>query len=114
MIWFLYLLISVLTSFGISTVLVKKQDEWPVMPIVKFIKYIFSFIYSKLPFMLDCVVCTSFWVTLLTDSAIYFIFYHSYFAWPMSGFIAVGITYVIIDFLDSFYLLASKDTKNEE
>ncbi len=109
--WFLYLLFSVASSFGISIALNKKGDEWPVSIITGVLRKILSF-HSKLPKILDCAVCMSFWITLLTDIVIRFIFASNYFLWPLSGFITLGITYVVIDVLDSLYLLGSqKDEK---
>lgn len=101
-IWFLYLVCSVASAFGISVALVKKQDDWPVSFYANILrKYILPIFHRNMPDMLDCVVCTSFWVTLLTDLFIHLVFAPAYFAWPISGFITLGLSWVLMDALDS-------------
>lgn len=49
--------------------------------------------------MLDCIICTSFWVSLLVELFLYFVTGFGYFMWPLSGFAVSGISWLILETL---------------
>ena len=98
-----------LSAFGLSVALVKKGDEWPVRRYKIILKrYFLSKIHRKLPRMLDCIVCTSFWASLVTDFVICLFTRADYWAWPLSGFITLGLTWVVVDFLNSLFKIGKR------
>ena len=95
-----FLLISILAGFGLAIALVEKGDKYPI----RFFKdnlyfLIYSFLGEKAAEVLNCTVCTSFWATLLIDIYLYFRF-DAHFIWPISGFITLGFTWVIINLIN--------------
>ena len=97
-----YLILSMLLSYGMSVLLVEKGKEWPIKPWKIRIKYILSKIHKKMPDMLECVTCTSFWATFFSDIVFLIISIHFgqfYFFWPFSGIIVSGATWTIIEFI---------------
>lgn len=97
------LLTSVLIGAGLAIVLVEKGNDWPIKPIRIRIQMVQSKIHWKMPQMLYCSTCTSFWTTLLADlvvGAIAFVNGYFYFLWPFSGFVTAGIVWVIIELLN--------------
>jgi hypothetical protein len=106
-----HILISVLAGYGLAVVLVEKQKQWPVRRFAIIAKLMLHKIHHKLPQMLDCTVCTSFWTTLVFDLILcVFGLLHGecIFTWPISGFIAAGFTWTIMDILISFGGMATK------
>ena len=96
------LIISVLSSFGISIALVEKGDDFPIRRYKLLLKqFIHDHIHWKFSQVLDCTVCTSFWVTLIVDIILLVISGGTYFLWPLSGFISLGFTWFIIQLLNS-------------
>lgn len=107
-----HILISVLAGYGLAVVLVEKQKQWPVRRFSIIAKLWLHKIHHKMPQMLDCTVCTSFWTTLLFDFilSVLGLFHKEFvFTWPVSGFIAVGMTWTIMDVLISLGGMATKD-----
>lgn len=51
--------------------------------------------------MLSCTVCTSFWTTLIADILLFFLTGCGYWTWPLSGFIAVGFTWLVNEALEA-------------
>lgn len=102
--FFICLIISVLVGYGFAIALVEKGKEWPIRPWRIRLQLLLRKIYWKLPQMLFCVTCTSFWTTLLADTILsilcFFLTGGFYFFWPFSGFISVGLSWTIIEFLD--------------
>jgi hypothetical protein len=105
-----YLILSVASAFGLAIALVKKQREWPVRRHVLRLRKLLGCVHRRAPKMLDCVICTSFWATLATDLIICIsVFpYIFYFAWPLSGFVTVGLSWIIMDCLDSLNAIGRK------
>jgi len=99
------LMISAILSFGMAIALTEKGKEWPIKPWRVRIQLLLSKIHWKLPQVFYCTVCTSFWCSLISDIAIGTILYLNnqefYLFWPFSGFIVVGATWSIIEFLNS-------------
>jgi len=101
----LFLFVSVLVGFGMAIALVEKGRDFPIKRYrILLQKFIHDHINWKVSQVLFCTTCTSFWTTLISDIVLCIIgifFGVPYFFWPFSGFIAVGITWVIIEFLNS-------------
>ena len=98
------LCISVLTGFGLSILLVEKGKDWPIKPYRIILQLFLSKIHWKLPQMLLCTTCTSFWASLIADIIVAIIaLCHgvAYFFWPFSGAVTAGFTWVIIEYLNS-------------
>ena len=98
------LIISILLSCGMAILLVEKGKEWPIRPWRIRLQLLLSKIHYKLPQMLFCTTCTSFWTSLVSDiviGIIAFLYGFSYFFWPFSGIIAGGIMWIIIEYLNA-------------
>lgn len=102
----LYMLISPIVAFAIAVVLVEKQEQWPATFLRPIISWFLSCIHKKLPSMLDCVACTSFWAAIFSD--LMFFAYskmaqsETYIpAWPLSGFLALALSWTVIQLLNS-------------
>ena len=101
---FLFLIVSVSAGIGMAIALVEKGKDFPIKNFRIRIQWILSKIYWKLPQMLYCTTCTSFWTTLFCDIILCIIGICvgvPYFLWPLSGFISVGISWIIIEFLNA-------------
>jgi hypothetical protein len=115
---------SIIVGAGIAIVLVEKGNDWPIKPIRIRIQLLQSKIHYKLPQMLFCSTCTSFWSTLLSDIVICIIscfFGTPYFFWPFSGFATAGIVWTIIELLNVLekeqkinLILGDSENKGEE
>jgi len=104
--FFICVLLSVLSSFGMAIALTEKGNEFPIKKYrVILQKLIHDHIGWKWSQVLFCPTCSSFWLTLLTDFIIGIIvlvlFGMPYFFWPLSGFISVGFTWWMIEFLNA-------------
>jgi hypothetical protein len=107
------LMISVILGYGMAILLVEKGDDWPIKPFRDKLQTIMGKIHPKLPEMLSCTTCTSFWTTLVADIVIGTIacFLGSlYFFWPFSGLITAGLVWTIIEYLNTI----DKGNCNEE
>lgn len=95
-----YFLISVLSAFGLSVILVEKSDEGPVFWIHSFLKAVIGTILGeRAARFLDCTVCTSFWAALVIDIFLYLQF-TSPFLFPLTSFAAMGLSWFIIQILN--------------
>jgi len=105
--FFICLIISVALAFGMSVALVEKGREWPMRRYNTCLRALLrKYVHRKAQRVLKCVTCTSFWMALISDIIVYVVSGFSYFFWPCSGFIVVGITYFLFEFLriiDSSY-----------
>lgn len=99
-----FLIISVLSGYGMAVAIVEKGKEWPIKPWKIRIKIILKKIHWKLPRMLSCATCTSFWTTLVIDCCLcvisFILFGSFYFLWPISGFITVGFSWTITELIN--------------
>ncbi len=94
--------ISVLSAFGMAIALVEKRFDWPIRPIsIKIRRFLQKFIHRKMHRLLKCSVCTSFWTPIFTDCILgiytYIHFGRFYFLWPITGFITLGLTWVVMN-----------------
>ena len=95
---------SVMTGFGMAIVLVEKGKDWPIKPWRVRLQVILRKIHWKLPQMLFCTTCTSFWTTLIADIVVCIVAWIlgvPYFFWPFSGVIGAGIMWTIIEYLNA-------------
>jgi hypothetical protein len=103
--FFICLIISVFLSFGMSVAIVEKGKEWPIKKYrILLQQFIHNHIYWKFAQVLWCTTCTSFYMSLFSDIILFIIAYINgffYFFWPFSGFITVGWSWFIIQFLNS-------------
>lgn len=106
-----HFILSVLFGCSLAILLVEKGEDWPVTILTKPLKFIFSKIYYRLPQMLECTVCTSFWATLIGEVALKLWITHCFF-WPFTGVIALGLTWFVIEFLNSLDKFHSDDKSN--
>lgn len=95
-----------------AVILVEKKRQWPIRRYHLILKSILKRFHPRLPRMLKCTVCTSFWTTLVAELCVLFISYlynmDIYWMWPLSGFVTAGITWTIMDFLISFANISEK------
>jgi hypothetical protein len=106
--WFPYLLLSVASSFGLAVALVEKKRSWPVRRYHLILLNLLNKVHPRLRRMLNCAPCTSFWCSLVVDCLILVVSGGSYWAWPLSGFITFGVTWLIMDWLNTLDRLGSK------
>jgi hypothetical protein len=96
---------SIMLAFGISIALVEKGKDFPIRYWRIILQLLLSKIHWKMPQMLFCTTCTSFWASLISDIVMcilnFLIFGTFYFFWPFSGFIVLGITWFSIEFLNA-------------
>jgi len=95
------LIISIFLSSGISILLVEKGKEWPIRPWRIRMQCILRKIHWKLPQMLFCTTCTSFWSSLAGDIVLCLVSGGHYFFWPFSGIICAGIMWFSIEYLNA-------------
>ena len=98
------LIISVFLSIGISIAIVEKGKEWPIKRYRVLLQLLLRKIHWKLPRVTTCTTCFSFWATFFSDLVVCFLAYfhgYFYFFWPFSGFVVVGITWTLVEFLNS-------------
>jgi hypothetical protein len=102
--FFICLIISVLLGCGMSILLVEKGKDFPIRLWRIRIQIVLRKIHWKMPQMLFCTTCTSFWTTLIADIVVCIISYlsgHFYFFWPFSGAITAGIMWCIVEYLNA-------------
>lgn len=113
--FFISLIISVMLAFGIAIALVEKGDDFPIKPWKIKLQLLLGKVHPRFPEMLECTTCCSFWGSLIADIILCItnlvLFGTFYFFWPFSGFIVLGFTYVIIEFLNA---LDSRGENNYE
>jgi hypothetical protein len=103
--FFICMIISIMIGCGMSITLVEKGKDFPVRKYrVILQKIIRRYVGKKWGKVFKCSACTSFWATGISDTLICIIAAcHGvfYFLWPFSGFVALGIVFIIIEVLNS-------------
>ena len=94
--------ISLISAVGLAILFNEKREEFPV----KFFHDLFTksarlIRCEKIEKVAYCIVCFSFWAALITDLFIYLTIDKTYFMWPLTGFAASGVSWFIIDFLNT-------------
>jgi hypothetical protein len=104
-IFFISLIISLLLAFGMAIALVEKGDDFPIKFWKDKLKVVLGKVHSRMPEMLECTTCTSFWAALIADIVLCIVnislFGTFYFFWPFSGIIILGITWYAIEHLNA-------------
>lgn len=94
-------MISVLSSIGLSILLVEKAEDWPVSIFIPFLHNLLGDFHKKLPEMLNCTICTSFWASLVIDAFLFIATSGSYFMWPLTGFASAGLVWILYQVLNA-------------
>jgi hypothetical protein len=98
------LIISSFISIGLSILIVEKGRDWPIKPWRIRLQIILRKIHWKLPQMLYCTTCTSFWAASVGDTIVGIVALLNgsiYFFWPFSGIIIAGFMWIIIEYLNT-------------
>ena len=95
----IHLILSLLFGYSLAILLVEKGDDWPISLITKPLRFVLGKIHSKLPGVLECTVCASFWACLVGEIALKF-WITGLFLWPFTGVIALGLTWTVIEFMN--------------
>lgn len=95
------LVLSFLSAYGMAVVFVEKGNEWPIIRFKEPLRGLLMRISPNLAKVIECSICLSFWTTLLTDLMLCIVTKGRYFAWPLSGFITVGLTWTIYSILNA-------------
>lgn len=103
-IFLLCLFLSVILSFGMSVAIVIKGQQWPIRRYnIKIRRFLNRHIHTKAHRVLKCSVCCCFWMTFFSDIVVCVVSIiltgNLYFFWPFSGFITIGLTYTIMEYL---------------
>jgi hypothetical protein len=97
------ILVAALAGFGAAIVLVEKKNQWPATAMRPFFSRVLGKISSKLPEMLECTVCTSFWtssvcfiyISLITNNL------WQILATPICGLVGIAITWTVIETMNA-------------
>ena len=98
------LIISVILGCSMAILLVEKGRDFPIKRYRILLQLLLRKIHYKAPQVVYCTTCSSFWTTFIADIVICIIAHLcgvGYFFWPFSGFIAGGITWTLIEYLNS-------------
>ena len=103
---FICIILNVLISYGMAIALVEKGKDFHIRKYrILLQKFIHDHIGWKWARVLLCSTCSSFWLSLLVDCLLcifmFLIFGQFYFFWPLSGFITLGFTWTIIEYLNA-------------
>ena len=118
-----YLILSFFLTWGFTITFVEKGDEYPIKRFKDFLRKILEkCISKKFSEILNCETCFSFWISFFSDGILYFVakYYLGgfYFFWPLSGFIFMGITWFLIEFLNVLdnknFTFNNEDNENED
>ena len=103
--FFVCLIISVLTSYGMAIIIVEKGKDFPIRKYrIRLQKIIHDYIGRKWSRVILCAPCCSVWCCLFSDIIIGIIaLCHGsfYFFFPFSGFICAGIVWYSIEHLNA-------------
>jgi len=98
----LFFILSILGALGLAVLLVEKGDDWPISFWKPYLSRFLNLFHDRASEMLDCTVCTSFWTALVIDCMIFLLSGGIYFMWPVTGFAACGVTWLIYQILELF------------
>lgn len=110
-----HLIAVILCAAGIAIAIVEKGRTWPIKRYKIYLKVFFNRIHPKLPDMLSCAVCTSFWASLVAETLLNLLYwlngYPFTFLWPVSGFASLFVVWFVMDFLNTLSDLGDKETQ---
>lgn len=100
-----HFILTILSGIGLSILFVNKGKQYPIKYFRIIIqKYIHKINY-RMSHVFYCNICLSFWTALFSELLlnIFYYFNHNpyYFYWPITGFIACGLLYIINQIIDS-------------
>jgi hypothetical protein len=104
--FFVCLIISVLLAISLGIAFVEKGNQWPLKRYrIYFQLFLRKYIHYKACQVFYCVPCCSFWMSLISDIIILllnlFLYGSFYFFWPLSGFISLSISWIIMEYLNA-------------
>ena len=92
--------LSTIGGIGMATLIVEKGDDFPIKTIKniaqKTVQLVLGQSWAK---VFECTVCMSFWTALLCEAFLFM--FSKTFTWPVSGFAAAGISFYLIDLLNT-------------
>lgn len=107
-----HLLTIIILAYGLAIILVEKKRSWPVRRYVLILKKLLGKLHRRMPKMLNCTVCTSFWTALIAELFVLLISlllgFHICWLWPLSGFASAAFTWTIMDFLNTIAKISEK------
>jgi len=97
---------SITLAFGMAVALVEKGNNFPIRPWrIRLQILLRKIVGRKFSRVVKCTVCASFWFSLISDIVLGIICLLKtgtlFFFWPFSGFIAMGLTFIIIEYLNA-------------
>lgn len=103
MILCIMILVAAFAGFGAAIVFVEKKTQWPATSFRPILSSILGKISDKLPAMLECSVCTSFWtsavcfvyISLITNN------WWQLLATPICGLVGIAITWTVIEMMNA-------------
>lgn len=110
-----HLFLVVLIGYGMALLLVEFKRKWPIRRHHLRIKKLLGKVHRRVPKMLSCTVCTSFWTALVAELGLFAFdsltgwhLMHGLrlWLWPLSGFVTAGVTWTIMDLLRSLGFLS--------
>lgn len=95
-----FFIISAVSAVGAAIILFEKADDFPIRFIRRLLSFPLKIVHPKLGEVFDCPVCLGFWTALFCDLFLLAITGGSYFLWPLTGFAAMGIIWLIYTHFD--------------
>lgn len=105
-----YFLIVILLAISLAILTMQKGNEWPIKKPRIYLQLLMRKIHWRFPQAMYCVVCASFWFGLIADimmAILWFILslinstpYTFYWFWPISGFVAAGLSWIIYEVIN--------------
>lgn len=100
--WLAFFIVAVLAGYGMAVALVEKRKQWPIRKVNVLLRIYLGKIHRPLRGMLKCTVCCSMWTTLFADLGMMCYSKFTYIPlWPLSGFIALGLTWTVIELMNA-------------
>jgi hypothetical protein len=110
--YFFCFLLSIFCAYGLAIAVVEKGRVWPVRPWRSRLRIGLRWAFgNKFARVTECAVCFSFWSAFVADAFFYWASGRTYFAWPMSGFAAMALTWTVIEFINA---VESRPPQTEE
>jgi|SRR5665213_3675203 len=111
-----HFIISILAAYGFANAIVEKWREWPIRRLHLILRHLLGELHPRLPRMLSCVACTSFWAALPADILLFVFTLGHYWTWPLSGFAAFGLSWTFTEIMNSIdrFLFRSQQPKDNE
>ena len=92
-------MISFFITYGLTILFVEKGDEYPISFVKQPISNLLMLIDFRSVSVFECMVCFSFWASLVSELGMYFFVDHR-FLWPLTGLMSLGIIWTVIQVLN--------------